>query len=458
MILLIYTFFELLSYTPKEYINLDNGGRIEGLDSMYLISMFDSHFPLLRGNNISEQELYNFYRINWGLSNSLTFIEDNLTKHHKIIEINPNNLGEVFKIINDENPIDRAELSKIGVERIILRSFKQRLDYKDFEIVIAKEKDSVDDLLYFWNRVHYEGDKIFYFTLDDLKLLSGNEYLGHYLGRNAYSDFINIVSKSLNENEINDIIRDYLIPLIRWKPCEYKNISEFPFEIADRNGYKQTFQESQHVNVIGEQGIITIPKLSFTNSIGFYPQRWACDLVIKPLDINDFSKTLFPCTLDTISIIPNLPGRINKKREVTVYPDNDARIIKLVMPSFNIILRQIIQSPIIDENRIETEFIDISYNDSSNKLLSFVNLFDTNFREIKNYFSDKVWSDIFDELCISNKIEGDCISFENIVERLKDIFEKEHGIILTDGRETRENISNLKQPIWNYIIALALFI
>lgn len=251
------------------------------------------------------------------------------------------------------------------------------------------------------------------------------------------------MSFSLSKEDTEELIKNNLTPIAFNRRFQYKTIDQFPFEIMDANGlYERDYGEETSIQtMLSEEGILFIPKLSFTDKVGFYPQKWAIDIEIKKITSSSQHQLKFPLTADTRFIIKQVDGRINRSRSISFFIHNQINssgVINVSIPSFSRLIPQLTSEPIFQGESKRTTYIDLGLHDSSNKLSAFIKTFNSNFNNIDEYFTDKFWVDIFEELCQSEKVAGDTITFQEIINKCKQIF-AEGGNPFGDKEETYRN-------------------
>ncbi|WP_159478064.1 hypothetical protein [Dyadobacter sp. 3J3] len=420
---------------------------LTGVDTFYFLSQFNSGSIILSSDLWkTESILLDYFNLNFGISSNASFSDHEITKSFRQITINEDKTGNLNEIIHLQKPINKANLSKRNLNTQILRSF-DNASYREFEIVIAKDKSTTDDLFYFWNRILFEVDKVIYLTQEELNLLVEDKFFGHVIHDMSTSSNISVTSLTLSSDEIEDLIVAKLNPTSHNRTFKSKNINNFPFPISDLQGFHQS-QKTETVliqNIFSENGLFNLPKLSFTNKIGFYPQQWALDIEIND-DINNGNNgVMFPFSTQTRYIIKNAIGRVNRTRNITIFniePNIGADTLEIHIPSFNELIRQLIISPVIDSISYDSRYVDIGLHDSSNKLSAFVRSFHNDFQQIDDFFTDKFWVGIFEELITNKKASGDSITFEEL--KLKCINTLvEHDIVLGLKEATNQNDENL---------------
>src|SRR5690606_9447698 len=113
-----------------------------------------------------------------------------------------------------------------------------------------------------------------------------------------------------------------------------------------------------------------------------------------------------------------------------------------------------IRRPVIAGEAKDTKYIDSGLHDDSNKLSAFLKTFKYDFHTIDDFFTDKFWVDIFEELTMSNKAIGYSISLEQILEKCKIALAErkivelnENGKLAGKKGETYKNEENLELGI-----------
>jgi hypothetical protein len=440
-------------FNPCGYFNLDEKPRqedISGVDVFYLISQFDTNSKIILPQELwkTKSPLLDFYNLNFGLETDAFLIEHEIGKNHPQTIIDSSNFKSLNQILHQEKPIIKAGLSRLNLNTKILRNLRYA-QYNDFEIVVAKDKSSITDLIYYWNRVLFGGSNILYLTTDELNILSADKFFGAVLYDLSSENTIRVASMTLKKEEIGKLITEKLNLIAFHRSFQYKDIADFPFDILDAHGlYERDYGESSTTQtLISEKGLFYLPKLSFTDKVGFYPQKWAIDIEIKKVGERYLNNEIkLPFTTDTQYIIKGVKGRVNKARNISVFihnQHNTSDILEVNIPEFKDLLRQLISHPVIHGEVHGTKYIDIAPHDSSNKLSAFLKTFNLDFSTINDFFIDKFWVELFEELITNERIAGDSILFDDI--KLKSIeVLKLKGIELGKKGETYQNEENLE--------------
>ncbi len=439
----------LAPYSPKEYYVLDEPqmqSEITGIDSLYFLSQF-SHFNkviLPRQLYLTESPLLSYYDINFGIGTNVHNIDVELTKNYQQIEVTPDHFNSLHEIIYTNKPISKLFLAEHNLNNVVLRSH-ERISYQDVEIVIAKDKGTTEDLLYFWNRKLYNCKTVLYITMEQLEILKMDSYFGPVLYDMSKENF-KIVSTSLSQQEVLDIIENIFKPMKLPVRFTYTAIDSFPISIMDGAGVKfiGSQEKTTHQLLISKKGLFHIPKLSFTDNVEFYPQKWAVDIEIRKIEPYTRPALRFPYTTNTTMVSRSLPGRITKNHNISLYINgNDESTHEINIPYTKELIRQLITAPVINGKTQETSLRAIRSNDAGNKLAAFIKAFCNNFHDIDEFFTDAFWVETFEYLIKNNKQAGDAINFIQIKQRCIEKLQ-EKGITLKDRNESNENEENLE--------------
>lgn len=369
------TIQKLKLFNPKGYYNLDSvppEENIYGVDSMYFLSHFDRTERIIMPSALWQTKsiLLDYLDLNFGIRSNGTVSDNNIAKHYHQINLNEKNFADFHEIVYNERPINRTLLSRNNLNTVILRSL-EHAQYNDFILVIAKDTSSISDLLYYWNRLLYQGDNAYYITLEQLELLVQDKYFGNVIYGAVSGDFIKVCSTSISEEELKSIIKNLLSPISKGKPFIYNDCSNFPYQILDANGlYERNFGESETLQTfVGQKALYAIPPLSFASNISFYPQKWAVDIDITSI-VDDKTKILrMPFTYDIYNVLPNSEGRINKKRSVSlfIHGQNTASHLKILIPEIRQVVSQIISRPVIHGQSSDTFYYHLNEVDETVK-------------------------------------------------------------------------------------------
>lgn len=439
----------LRMFNPKGYHIIDDptGEQIRGVNALYLLPLFDAKSKVLMPSGLHglDSPLLPFYRLNFGLTENGYVGDYAISKSYNQIHIKKDNFGTLNKIIHEEKPVNTAALSKVNFNTKILRSFAHA-QYDETEIVIAADKVSTADLLYFWNRQLYQCHQVLYITVEELSLLSQDKFFGGVLYDLSLQSHIHVVSLSLEKEAVEKIIAEQLNKVAFNRYFQYKNVKPFPFPVLDAAGnFERGYGEQTSVQAFtASTGLFYFPDLSFSKKLNFDQQRWALDLQIKQIDGGASQPFLLPLTTDAHFFMKYVSGRVNRERNLTFFIENrDNRVVaELTIPPFIDLSRQLLSAPIVHGENIETKYKYTGFHDSSHRLQAFVHCFGGDWDTIGTYLRDKYWMDTFEQLCTSEKAAGDCITLAELVASCSEVLNKA-GHPLGKREETRHNKENL---------------
>jgi hypothetical protein len=446
-----------LDYNPLDILNIDEPSNTAGgTDIRYLLPLIKEEIKLFEARNIwrIESLLKEFYKLNF-LIETNTFFPNQLPKTITHIQIDENNYSEINRLISENRPFDKTTLSTLNLNTNILRA--KQTTTKEFEIIIASNENSFDDYIYYWNRIlfvhqHWSPNlSHIIVTQAQLEELLKDEWFKHvFRSFNTEHNLINLVSFSLSKQEL-EVERIKLQKDINYKRFNVLIHNIFPFDILDNSGlYEREYGENvntQIIHAISQK--INLPNLSFSNDIKSSQNAYAIDFEISDVK-KQYHKLKLPYSADPWHIVGQ-KSRINKSRQISMIIDgstDNKSIVKISIPSFEEIARQIITNPKILNKEANRKYAECKYNDESRKLSEFFSLFQNSLRYVEETIYDKFWFDIFYELSTNIRAEGDTIHFSDIYERCESKL-KESGITLGPKKETFQNSENLEFSLKN---------
>lgn len=442
---------KLRLFNPSDYYNLDEkpfAGESGGVNTFYMLSELSPNAKVMIPAKIwpSDSVLPSFYELNFGLSITPYHHEYEMSKNYQQLKIDNEAFKSLNKTIHLEKPVNIAALAKSRLNTKILRSLANA-NYDDFELIIAKDATSSSDLLYYWNRGLFQHKNLVYVTVQQLEELCKDKFFGGVLHDLQGDHSIRVVSLSLSEAEIDDLIRRLLRPIAFNSNYRYFNISHFPYEVTDGGGlYDRNYGESVSTQtLVSDQGLIQVPKLSFGGTPVYSTQSYAIDLTITHDRGYQQTEMLFPLTTETRHIVRDIRGRINFSRKVSLFINSQqftSDVFKIHVPDFSNLARQLICQPVVQGKSLSNKILDIGPHDASNRLNAFIQTFKGDFSTIQDFFSDKFWVDIFEELSISERLAGNTITFAEIIERAVNMYKVSRLGYIVKGRGWF-NIDNL---------------
>lgn len=437
-------FFNPLKYKPIDMNYLNRGQS--GFDSISMLQNHEtSRIILTIDLNSSNSPFLDYFKLNYGIYPNSLLHDYSICEKHNIIEVDSDSIQSLHEIFLTKAPLINSALSRKKINALNLDTYAGINPY-DTELIIAKDKSSTIDLLYYWNRMLYSCHFLIYITIEELELLIDDPNFGEILATFNNERGIKVCSNTLTTEELLLCIKDKLAPSTNGQNFQHLEINDFPYEI---NGGRRINENLDLINtqlLNSESGLYFIPKIPYTHKFGHSSQKWVIDLEITEIGKKYQNQKLFPYTTNVFNIIRGLPGRINKKRTISIFMDSrsvHSDNFEINLPDISTQLNQLICNPILYEETIANNFNIIGPNDSSNRLSSFIKLFDSDFHLIEDFFDDKFWIDVFEDLIKSNKVVGDTISFKDLVFKSMNIISQFSDIKLGVKGDTVFNEKNL---------------
>ncbi|MCL7987067.1 hypothetical protein M8998_03825 [Sphingobacterium sp. lm-10] len=422
--------------------------NITGVNTFFFLTDYDASAKVLLPEMVWPEDriLPKFYELNFGLSDMPYHHEYEMSKKKIQLVIDNERLAELNKIIHLEKPVNLVSLAKKNVNTHILRNLRHA-KFNDCELVVARSDEQADDLLYYWNRGLYEHKNIVYVTVDQLKEFSKDKFFGGVLYDMKGDSSIHVVSTSLNQKEIEELIENLLRPIAFNTNFQYYDISAFPYEVLDRNGlFERDYGESVTTQtLVSDNGRVHVPKLSFGGTPVYLEQTYVLDLKISQDFESGQQPVLFPLTTESQYIVKEIRGRVTLSRNLSIFlnsQQNQTDYFKISIPSFDKLVRQLICSPVIHGEYSKNKIEDIGPHDASNRLRAFIKSFNGQLEEINYFFSDKFWVDIFVELSTSEKVTGDSLTFDEILIKALAIYAQQK-LKFVDRSQGWFNLENL---------------
>jgi hypothetical protein len=442
-------------FNPSAYVEFDESGSnlsIAGVSRLHLLYYFDRSRPLIVPKNLwnTNSILLNYYELNFGIRPQAYVGDGKAVFGQMVIHASPENIKDLHYHIHSNKPVDYARLASLYSSNKVLRNLRY-FQYDTTELVIAADTVDTQDLLYWWNRKLYEGRKIFIVTRQQLEELVKDKYFGPVLADNCAGLVINVISFSLSQLEVEEIINTSLKSLPPGRVFKYTKVDIFPYPVDGHEGVRDDVEQDRGKNQLilpGESHFSVVTPV-FINSTSYSTDTWAVDMqILSVYEAGHVKEIRFPKTTNVHLIIDAPNSRINLKRRITYYygsnsPHKPAFIELRYKPTFSSILSQLITAPVIDGKVIPSGYTDVEVQDPGNRLLSFLRLFENEFYTLHEYLSDKFWSDLLVEAGNSGKMAGDAITFKELSRRCQYMMARQR-IILGRRKKTWRNSENLE--------------
>lgn len=417
-------------FLPIDYFNIDlDVNRFEGLGSFFLIPTIPKENSIidLSLSNGFKTNLKNFLELNLGISR-MHMTEFKLAQEYEIVKVDDSNFNDIPKLIHTKKVFNKSLLSALNINTQVLRN-KGRSPFEHFQLVISEGEGKSEDLLYYWNRQlfvfnHYDKSSQFFITEKEFEEFVELPILDGLLYSVSRNNEIEIISKSLNDNRLEALQKQLQGKSKQHRVSISKN--DFPFDIMDNNGIGP-YQVGeplvqQPITSIKSDIFLNIPDVSFNQKKHPPQHTWFMDLDIFYAD-SVLSYIKF-CNTENPQFFLKTKSRINKRNSISMevnFATNTNNFISFKIPDFLTRLRMMLQEPFIRSQKTTTIYEKIRLNDESQRLKSLIKLFGNNFLEISDFIDDKFWFDIIKELSNNNRVEGDTITFNEVLEKCEDL-------------------------------------
>ncbi|MBW4888907.1 hypothetical protein KXQ82_04245 [Mucilaginibacter sp. HMF5004] len=442
---------------PTELIELDERQEIKGVHIANLMPYL-SQTGILEPKNLWEVEnpLKDYFKLNFLVEDSFP-ANHNRLQNHMVIPVGKDNFASIHHHVGEHRFFRNTLISGYNTQNWQLRLAQP--DHHAFELVIGRDDNPFEELIYHWNKesyaTHHRELQTVFLTYRELDLLLQDDYFKKALKTLSGDQIkINIVSFSLTGEELEQAAKS-LQGFAVYNQFEVKDRSNFPFAIMDREGlHQKTSNEKSEVQVIQHSHpFIFLPQLSFRLEFTPFTQAYAVDLRIAEV-LSPFNQILrFPRNLNTQFYVEK-SSRVRRNREIAITINQSDHLegkLQLTIPKFFDVVRSVVINPrITGSDDFKNIYYDVRYSDGSNRMAQFLKLFNNNFSFVEEFIGDKFWNDIFLKLTDNSRTEGDTILFENIFEECQKIMIETGKEIKAKG-ESRFNLENLRKGLTDTI-------
>jgi hypothetical protein len=448
-------------FSPAKYVPLNDsvpvGVNVNCLHS-YSQRTLAAKKLVYVGSEKTPKAYTDFTKINLGVGSETTW--GGVFEAHfepNIIVLNGEEVNSWFELLFVHQPISMLQPS---TKRAYVNLFRPKdFSYeKRLEIVVSKDTSSVSDLLYFWNRKLFKDQSVVFLTLDQLKFFLKDSYFQKAIVKWTWYDVCRFVSSSLTPDELKRLLNGTIDEIMKSKQVEFSSMEEFPFEVLDSSYiYESSHRKTMTTQLLNSsKGLYFSPKPDFDTGNGVY----AIDTKIRNFEYSFHSEVLYPSTTETRYIFDQVDGRVNRGRNLTIYTNGDWTkdlISNITVPSFDKLIRQLIVLPVIDGERTENDNVGIiGPNDTSDKLLAFLKIFESQFSVIDDFLSDVFWVDVFKSLSLSKSPVGDSLKFCELKERAIKFLTRK-GIKLEKKEQGPYNHENMDLGLRDTLEELCLY-
>lgn len=423
----------------------------KGLNAYHLLSQYNGHHWLLLNGSIKGRSwpLADFHRINFGFGDTLLHHEMVLCEERSATLLGDKDTKDVLKHLAEDGCLTKSDLSSTGRTAPLLRP-KHGWKPEVLEVVIAKDETTVADLLYYWNCAQFDMGHWLYCTLEQFKILIQDPHFFQLLDKGRRGHTIELVSQTLTDQELSDLISTELSILKRNTMFRVKARAAFPFEVDPE--HTMWFGASEPVQVhtmVTEEGVYYPPKLSFIDSVADNFQHWVIDVSIDRAGSDGRQQMRFPRTTNCRGFLMTRDIRVNRSRSVSVTMWSQTawkEPMTLRIPPFENRLHQLLTHPFYKGAEHKSGYEKARRSDDSNRLSGFFGLFQGHFSSIETFLGDKFWVDVFEECCKSERAAGDTITFAALLQQCKETMAREK-FVLDGAAEPHHNTANLTQGL-----------
>lgn len=423
---------------------------LDGIDASHLLSLSYGFDTVLGENYLYKDipELFPFYKLNFGFLDSED--NDSVRKFQKIT-MAAENKDKLDDILTLGNVFMVSRLSRVNTYRPILKC-NERL--KGTELIISDESNSLDDLIYFWNRELYSQGENFclnqiYITNKQLHLLLESNKVDYFFSALSGSAGMTVSSQSLNDSDLKNIVDKINNWQSRCEPVKQIPRPKFPYKITGLR-FITDYEEPQIKQTLtGKHDLIQLPSLSFITD-NAVSGDWAVDILLERYENVQQNKIFLPPKEFITHLFTDTSGRINRRHILSFFVSRENKFFDFRIPTDEEILKVLILSLYKTGTRNIDE---IKTSDDGLRLASLINLFGKDFVNIKYFFHNNFWLNIFrgkSILPIADRMQKSkgIVSYKDLQAEYKDVFEKEGYIFdeivySSENNELKENLDNL---------------
>jgi len=389
----------------KEYKDEDNRYHFPGVNIHNLLhehieeSLQNERLSVLQYNGKWSMEMVakEFYQLNLGFK-SLYAGENKWLNNYKLIEIDENNAANINQLIYETKPFFKTILAGLHINSIRAEA-NATWQLEQFEWIIYQPANFLSDLLYFWNRQLYIqpqnnlGQVVS--TLDEFNALVGQPYFEGLLYRISQSHSITLVSKSLSENELEDVKAKAQQVCNTVRLQLINNAEAFPFKPHRFSSLSSTLLKQSNNLLLGKTDFLRYPSLSFENNDIIKDGIYVIDAVIERDTSDEHKEIKFPYGTCLHHLVCKEPARVNKLHRVSIYVNNSSQGAEFNIPSDVEIIKMVLSFRQFQNDLITLPVEYLSYSNSGQKLSAFYNLFECDWSIIKQLLEEQFWLQLF---------------------------------------------------------------
>jgi DNA-directed RNA polymerase subunit RPC12/RpoP len=407
---------------PESYEELTSG-VLAHLPGVYSYQFLQHYFSdpnkdrsvvtLVNFSHQQEQLLTWFFKVNFGVTNQF-YGDEAYSAGFNIHTVASDDIHNTISYLNPSHGFYRSMLSSYMLCSAVLTA-EDNWEANNFELIVYRDQDAFDDLLYYWNRQLYqkpeEGIKQVAISLGELEELLENNWLGSLLKYLSRDTSISLTSRTIKGSELEDVAI-LLKAKVTHLNVQVKKSSLFPYGISRTTIVGYGRRELVKHLLKGEEDFVEIRKPDLKTMV--LSGEFQFDVRITQhhpeRGENHFR---FPSQLLLNGIVSDQPGRVDMFHNLTFSVDEDVQGIDITIPDpmellkrrmvFRKIGSSIVKAPI--------EFCQIS--SAGQKLSAFMKLFEQDLNLVSHLITDAFWLEILlgnstakktDLACLRDKI------------------------------------------------------
>ncbi|WP_428330388.1 hypothetical protein [Mucilaginibacter sp.] len=387
---------------PRKYIEINErvGNDMEGVEANQLlqedvINNFgtSSNRTLIYINEGVSFPTKQFYQLNFGVT-PFYMGEDRYTKNFVIIKITQENFGEINKYLHEEKPFFKSHLSELNANATTVRA-KNEWATKQLEFIIYDDENSVNDLLYFWNRQLYQQPdnriKQLIASRNEFEQLLLDRSFEGFLYEMLYGASVYVVSKSIPDGELNLLIGKIQeqYKFVNFLPVQEKTFP-YPFFQTIMIGAIHPIKNL----LLGTQDYLKLPKpvIGDTTTIS---GNYVFDIELVKETNRKSNRIKFPNFTEFFHMVCQQEGRINRNNNICLFLGDAYIGIDAKVPSALEIIRMRLMVRNEGQERVQLPITYPVLSNAGQRLSAFIKLFENNWQLIDDFTGDKFWLDLF---------------------------------------------------------------
>lgn len=396
---------------PRTYAIIPDNGlfNLPGVNALTFINRFFKH-QLAERRHASlpyflpglKHVLKNFLSLNFGVRELIIEDDEYLQDIGKVC-IYDQNIDTALSQMWSSSGFMQNVLCECFLGNEILRA--QGWQAEQFELIIYDQKNSFEDLIYYWNRILFQRPSMklrqVAVSKEEFELLASDTFFHGLLSHNAGKDHIYVRSRSISESELSIIT----------SKCEPKNFA-ISFKIIPSSDFPEKYdqvdparQQSWTKTLFqGIEGFLHVPEYPIGDHVPLHG-HFELDIRINYSSNPQLNEYRFPYHTLLRKEVSEVPARVNKYNALSFQVDGNLRGIDLRLPPVAEMLRSRVQIRDVAGCIERPLGLKQCTQSSAGLLLSaFMKLFNEDWWFVQRYVLDKFWLEIFTGNGIYQKI------------------------------------------------------